>query len=261
MIESKQTGAPISIEGVNMIFSTPDKPDLQVLKDIDLEIKAGEFVSVIGPSGCGKSTLLRVISGLQLPTTGTVHVGGELVQGPDRSRGFVFQNARLFPWDDVWHNVAAGLIAGKMLKGNEKLVDSYIELVGLKGFEKAFPKELSGGMAQRVSLARALINLPSVLLLDEPLGALDAFTRMNMQGEILRIWHEQGLTLMMVTHDVDEAVFMGDRVVVMDAQPGRVKEIVDIDLPSPRARDSKEFDHYRHYLLRQVYQGELEAEH
>ena len=195
MSESNKRGTAIEIEGVDKIFTAPDKPDLKVLEDINLSIKAGEVVSIIGPSGCGKSTLLRVISGLEVPTKGTVRVGGELVEGPSRSRGFVFQNARLFPWDDVWHNVAAGLIANKELKGNEKLVDQYIEMVHLKGFEKAYPKELSGGMAQRVSLARALINLPSVLLLDEPLGALDAFTRMNMQEEILRIWREQGLKI------------------------------------------------------------------
>lgn len=260
MIENEQCGDSISIQGVNKIFTSPDKPDLHVLKDIDLEIKAGEFVSIIGPSGCGKSTLLRLISGLDNPTSGTVRVGDEVVTGPDRSRGFVFQNARLFPWDDVWHNVAAGLIASKTLKGNEALVDSYIELVGLKGFEKAYPKELSGGMAQRVSLARALINLPKVLLLDEPLGALDAFTRMNMQEELLRIWHERRMTMVFVTHDVDEAVFLGDRVVVMSAHPGRISEVVDIEMPSPRQRNSKEADEYRHYLLSRVYESEYEVE-
>lgn len=260
MIESQKSGVSIAVEGVDKRFTNPDKSELLVLKDVNLTIKAGEFMCIIGPSGCGKSTLLRVISGLELPTAGTVRVGDEVVTGPDRSRGFVFQNARLFPWKDVWHNVAAGLVAGKQLKGNEALVDSYIELVGLKGFEKAYPKELSGGMAQRVSLARALINLPSVLLLDEPLGALDAFTRMNMQEEILRIWHETGMTMVFVTHDVDEAVFLSDRVLVMAPNPGRVSELVEIDMPSPRKRDSHEFDHFRHYLLNRVYESEIEVE-
>lgn len=255
MSEQKRRGEAIVIKGVNKVFEDKGKESLKVLEDINLEIHPGEFISIIGPSGCGKSTLLRAIAGLDTPTSGTIHVGDELVEGPSRHRGFVFQNARLFPWDDVWHNVAAGLIAGKCLKGNEELVDQYIEMVGLKGFEKAFPKELSGGMAQRVSLARALINLPGVLLLDEPLGALDALTRMTMQEEILRIWRKERMTMLFVTHDVDEAIFLADRVLVMSAKPGKVKEVVTIDLPSPRTRDSEQFDEYRHYLLHQVYEG------
>lgn len=255
MTEQKKRGEAISIAHVNKSFEVKGKEGHLVLDDINLDFNPGEFISIIGPSGCGKSTLLRLIAGLDDTTSGTIRVGDEIVDGPSRHRGFVFQNARLFPWHDVWHNVAAGLVANHCLNGNESLVEEYIEMVGLKGFEKAFPKELSGGMAQRVSLARALINLPGVLLLDEPLGALDALTRMTMQEEILRIWRRERMTMVFVTHDVDEAIFLADRVLVMSAKPGKVKEIVDIDLPLPRTRDSKQFDEYRHYLLNQVYEG------
>lgn len=249
MSRRERLEAPLSLRGVSKTYSAKGKPPFEVFSNVNLDIQAGDLVSVIGPSGCGKSTLLRIVSGLDAPTEGAVFVGDDRVEGPDRTRGFVFQEANLFPWDDVWHNVAAGLVARRSLAGNEHVVDDYIEMVGLQGFEKAYPKELSGGMAQRVALARALINRPNVLLLDEPLGALDALTRMMMQDEILRIWGEQKTTVMLVTHDIDEAVYMSDCVVVMLSNPGRVAEVIDIDLPRPRDRSDVRFDQYRHMLL------------
>ena len=242
-------GSSILIENVTQIFTAKGKDPFTALQNVSLSIDAGEFITIIGPSGCGKSTLLRLIAGLDLPSEGTILVAGKEVTGPDYLRGFVFQSANLYPWDTVWKNVAAGLIARNDLKGNEDKVDAFIEMVNLKGFEKAFPKELSGGMTQRVALARALINNPNALLLDEPLGSLDALTRIIMQDEILRIWNEQKITMVFVTHDIDEAIHLGDRAVVMTAHPGKINQIIDIDLPRPRNRAAPEFDAYRRILL------------
>ncbi|MEW9701457.1 ABC transporter ATP-binding protein [Paenibacillus sp. SI8] len=248
MVASPERGS-ISVRKVGRVFQNTDGADLVALSDVNLDIKAGEFVSLIGPSGCGKSTLLRLIAGLDQPTSGTVSLDGEVIEGAHYSRGLVFQDPTLFPWKNVWDNVASGLEARGILKQQSHEVDAYINLVGLKGFEKVYPHMLSGGMAQRAALARALVNHPKVLLLDEPLGALDAFTRMNLQDEILRIWRERGTTMVLVTHDIDEAVYLSDRVIVMTPRPAEIKEIIDIRLLKPRARNSPEFFKYRSEIL------------
>jgi ABC-type nitrate/sulfonate/bicarbonate transport system ATPase subunit len=204
-------------------------------------VGAGEYVALIGPSGCGKSTLLRLVAGLERATSGRISLDGRPIEGPGAERGLVFQNPYLFPWLDIRGNVAFGLRArGRYAEGKD-LVDRYLELVGLGRFGKVYPHHLSGGMAQRAALARALINRPLVLLLDEPLGALDAFTRMNMQDEILRIREEERITMVMVTHDVDEAIYLSDRIVVMTAGPGRVETVIPVPFPRPRARNTPDF--------------------
>ena len=216
----------------------------EALRDISFTVRDGEFVSIVGPSGCGKSTILRMVAGLINPTKGEILLNGEKIEGTDKDRGMVFQKATLFPWLTVRENVAFSL-ADK--KNSE--VDRLIQKVSLEEFSDSYVSQLSGGMAQRVSLIRTMINHPKVFLLDEPLGALDAFTRMNMQDEILNLYHEDNNIIMMVTHDVDEAVYMSDKVIIMDSRPGRIKEIVDIDIAHPRNRKSKEFTDYRNYIL------------
>lgn len=238
----------ISINNVTKIFGNGEN-QVTALSGVNFEIPAGSFVSLIGPSGCGKTTLLRCISGLDHPTSGNIEIDGDVVTGPGSDKGFAFQQANLFPWLTIRENIAFGLKARKIYKDNEKSVDDFIELVGLKGFEKAFPHQVSGGMNQRASLARALVGHPKILLLDEPLGALDAFTRMTMQDEILRIKEEHNMTMVMVTHDVDEAVYLSDYVVVMTPRPAKVEEIIKIDLGRPRARKRDVFLQYRTKIL------------
>lgn len=213
---------------------------LNVLEDVNLSIQPGEFISIVGQSGCGKSTLLRQISGLELPTQGEVCLGEKKVTKPSLECGMIFQEARLFPWLNVEKNVRFGLSKNKE-KEDRDLVAQNIDLVGLKGFEKALPMQLSGEMQQRCSIARALVNSPSVLLLDEPFGALDAFTKINMQKEILRIWESEHTTMIQVTHDIDEAVYLSDRIVVMGKNPGTIREIIEVDLPRERDRTSADF--------------------
>lgn len=246
--ESKLAGT-ISLRNVSKKFIDAKNAEVKALHNINLEVKAGEFITIIGPSGCGKSTLLRLVSGLDTPTGGELYIDGECIAGPHFTRGFAFQNPTLFPWKDVWHNVATGLEARGILKEHAADVDEYIELVGLTRFKNAFPHQLSGGMAQRAALARALVNHPKALLLDEPLGALDALTRMSMQDEILRIWNEQKMTLLFVTHDIDEAIYLGDRVVIMSVNPGQIQRLIDIDIPRPRSRSADIFFQYRKTLL------------
>lgn len=253
----------ISIENAVKKFSSVDGEEIVALNGINLEIKAGEFISLIGPSGCGKSTLLRLIAGLDFPTSGVVSLDGKQITKPDCERGFMFQNHTLLPWLNIYDNIAFGLRARKIFKEKKDEVDEYIKLVGLKGFEKSYPHQLSGGMCQRASLARALVGHPKVLLLDEPLGALDAFTRMNIQDEILRIREEHNMTMIMVTHDVDEAIYLSDRVVIMSSRPAKIEKILDIDLARPRARSNPEFLRYRAKALKLLnYGGEVrEAEY
>lgn len=234
----------IEIHNVNKSFD-----DVHVLNDFSLNVKPGSFVSLIGPSGCGKSTLLRIIGGLEKQYDGTVILDGERVTRAGSDRGFAFQGSNLFPWLTVQGNVAFGLKARKIYKEKKQDVMDIIKLVGLSGFEDSYPHQISGGMQQRASLARALVGHPKVLLLDEPLGALDAFTRMNLQDEILRIKNENNMTMLMVTHDVDEAIYMSDRVVVMSARPSRVEAVIDIDLPRPRVRVQDTFSLYRNKIL------------
>ncbi|MBQ5537264.1 MAG: ABC transporter ATP-binding protein [Treponema sp.] len=223
--------------------------DVKVLNDFSLDIKPGSFVSLIGPSGCGKSTLLRIIGGLEKASSGQIFLDGEKITKAGSDRGFAFQGSNLFPWLSVRENISFGLKARKIYKDKKNDVADMINLVGLSGFENSYPHQISGGMQQRASLARALVGHPKVLLLDEPLGALDAFTRMNLQDEILRIKNENDMTMLMVTHDVDEAIYMSDKVVVMSARPSRVEAIIDIDLPRPRVRVQDTFTLYRNKIL------------
>lgn len=249
----------LSINNVTKKFEREDEESLVALNQVKLDIKAGQFISLIGPSGCGKSTLLRLIAGLDTATEGELLLDGEKITGTGYERGLVFQNPTLFPWLNIYDNIAFGLKARGIYKESKDLVHEYIKLVGLEGFEKSYPHQLSGGMCQRASLARTLVGKPKVLLLDEPLGALDAFTRMNMQDEILRIWKEEQMTMIMVTHDVDEAIYMSDRVVVMSPRPAKVEKIIDVKLSRPRARSNPDFLNYRTQILKILnYGGNVE---
>ena len=236
----------LEINHVSKTFSNENEK-IHVLDRIDLSVKKGEFLTIIGPSGCGKSTLLKLIAGIDLNFEGHILLENQEVNGPSKDRGFIFQEHRLFPWLNVEKNIAGN----RSLKNPEirKKVDDLISLVHLKGFEKAFPRQLSGGMSQRVAIARALLRNPEVLLLDEPFGALDAFTRNHLQEALLEIWKKNKTTMVLVTHDIDEAIFLSSKVVVMDAKPGRVKAIVPIDLPYPRSRTGKSFQEFRTVIL------------
>jgi sulfonate transport system ATP-binding protein len=238
----------ISVSGVSKSFAL-EGSDVQALKGVDLHIGSGSFISMIGPSGCGKSTLLRMLAGLTEASEGEITVDGKKIEGPGCERGFVFQEHTLFPWLNIYQNVAFGLRMQGIYKTQKGDVNKWIETVNLQGFEKSFPHQLSGGMCQRASLARALVVKPKVLLLDEPLGALDAFTRMNMQDELLRIWAAHKMTMVMVTHDVDEAVYLSDKVVILSPRPGRTDQIIDIELSRPRARNDEGFIFYRRKIL------------
>lgn len=229
----------VQIKNVNKFFEK-DGDSFQVLKDINLTIKEGEFICIVGASGCGKSTLLRSIAGLDNVHEGTIEVNGTLVTKPEKSRGMVFQEHRLFPWLNIEDNISYVLNEGTKEEKAEK-VRKHIELVGLKGFEKAYPKQLSGGMSQRAGIARALVNQPKLLLLDEPFGALDAFTKIQMQQEVKRIHKTEGTTMILVTHDIDEAVYLADRIVVMTSRPGTIKRVVNVELAEPRNRNNNEF--------------------
>jgi NitT/TauT family transport system ATP-binding protein len=221
----------IALRGVSKAFG-----ELQVLEGIDLHIQKGEFVALVGKSGCGKSTLLRIIAGLMQPTSGSVKVADKPVTGPSDSVGIAFQSPVLLPWRSVEENIRLQLEVRKISRPDvEKELGRLIELTGLKGFEKYRPYELSGGMQQRVSLCRALIHDPSLLLMDEPFGALDAMTREQLNTEIQRVWMETGKTVVLVTHSIIEAVFLADRVVVMGSRPGKVTEIVDVKVSRPRS--------------------------
>lgn len=238
--------ATVNMANVTKVFSTTGA-EVQALSDINLQLEPHEFVAIIGPSGCGKSTLLKIVAGLDASYSGSVELDGKPITGPSIEKGFIFQEHRLFPWLTVEKNIAADL----SLKDPKvrKAVDDIIELVKLGGFEKSYPKELSGGMSQRVAIARALIRNPKVLLLDEPFGALDAFTRNHMQEALLDIWRSNRTTMLLVTHDIDEAIFLADRIVVMQAKPGRIKEMIPISLEHPRSRVSVAFLDYRRRVL------------
>ncbi|MGQ4274215.1 ABC transporter ATP-binding protein [Terrihabitans sp. B22-R8] len=218
---------------------------LPVLDGIDLDIAPGEFVALLGPSGCGKSTLLRLLAGLDHPTSGSVQADGSEVVSPDPSRIVVFQDPTLYPWRTVWKNVALGLEARGLLGRQSARVDEALKLVGLTGFEQAFPRQLSGGMAQRAAFARALVNDPSVLILDEPLGKLDSLTRITMQGELVDLWRQKGFTTLLVTHDVEEAFFLAQRVIILSDRPARIVAEIANDLPYPRRRGDPRLNELR----------------
>lgn len=245
---SASTGA-LTIRGLSKAYPLKGKP-VPVLEGIDLDIQPGEFVSILGASGCGKSTLLRLIVGLDQDYQGQILLDRQPVHGPGLERGIVFQDHRLFPWMTLQQNIALALKNHEMPSTQkDRLVAEHIALVGLSGYEQAYPHQLSGGMAQRAAIARALVNKPKVLLLDEPLGALDALTRVRLQQELQRIWVQERCTVIMVTHDIEEALYLGDRVIVMDAHPGRIREDLRIDLPHPRERDSQVLHGYKQRLL------------
>jgi ABC-type nitrate/sulfonate/bicarbonate transport system ATPase subunit len=243
------SGHALEIRGLAKTFHVAGRP-LQVLADIDLAVGQGEFLSIVGASGCGKSTLLRLILGLDREFTGELRVGGRPVQGPGADRSIVFQDHRLLPWLDVQGNVAAALRHRRLDKAEKRaLVTDNLRLVGLERFATAYPAQLSGGMAQRVAIARALVNQPHFLLLDEPLGALDALTRLRLQDELKRITRRDGMTTVLVTHDVDEAVYLGDRIVVMHPNPGRVARILEVPRHMPRSRSDPMFIGLRDQVL------------
>jgi NitT/TauT family transport system ATP-binding protein len=243
--------ATIEISHLSKIFKDAKrKSDVIALDDINLEVAKNEFLCLLGPSGCGKSTLLNMIAGFEKPTSGTVIVEGQLITTPGADRGVVFQQANLMPWLPIWENVAFHLLLRGGQKGERRAIaQRYIDTVGLTGFENHYPSELSGGMNQRVGIARALLMNPQVILMDEPFGALDEQTRMDMQNELVRIWQEHQGTIVFVTHGIDEALTLGTHVAVMSARPGRIREIIPIDLSRPRDITSPQFNETKRHIL------------
>lgn len=236
----------LDIRRLNKSFQT-QKGVVQAIHGIDLQVREGEFITVIGPSGCGKSTLLKIVAGLDIGYEGEVTLAGRRVEGPGIDKGFIFQEPRLFPWLTVEKNIAADLSLAK--PDIRRRVDELIKLVRLEGFERAYPRELSGGMAQRVAIARALLRNPRVLLLDEPFGALDAFTRSHMQEVLLDIWQKNKTTMIFVTHDIDEAVFLANRIVILKPRPGAIRTVIANDLPFPRKKTNGTFQQLRLTVL------------
>ena len=236
-------GKTLSIQNVNKSF-TVDGQKVDVLKDINLEVQEGEFIAIVGHSGCEKSPLLKIIAGLEKNDTGLVTVDGKEVNGPGMDRGMIFQEHRLFPWMSIEKNVQLGL-KGLSKEEKTKLSDQYLELVKLSEFKKAYPSQLSGGMSQRAAIARSLVSQPEVLLLDEPFGALDALTKIELQEELLKIRERFHNTMLMVTHDIEEAVYLADRIVVMSARPGRIKDVIKVELGTYRDRGGSDFAHYK----------------
>jgi ABC-type nitrate/sulfonate/bicarbonate transport system ATPase subunit len=243
------TAGSLDVRGVSKSY-TVDERALEVLRDVDLRVAPGEFVGIVGASGCGKSTLLRLVVGLDTDYRGDILLDGERITGTSLKRGIVFQDHRLLPWFTLTDNIALGLEnSGWSKEARRSAVEQHIALVGLNGFETVYPHQLSGGMAQRAAIARGLVGRPEILLLDEPLGALDALTRVRLQDELHKIWTTERTTMILVTHDVEEAVYLSDRVVVMQPSPGRIVEDIAIDLPHPRDRASHEFTDLRRRVL------------
>lgn len=233
-------GVKLNIRNVSKVFNGK-KTSVEALQSTTFEVREGEFVTILGPSGCGKSTILRVVAGLVEPSSGQVLLDGREITGPGPDRGMVFQSYTLFPWLTVQKNIEFGLELRQVHKDTRSATAKhYLDLIGLSGFENAFPVNLSGGMKQRVAIARALANDPEILLMDEPFGALDAQTRTIMQELLLQAWEETKKTILFVTHDVEEAIFLGDTVYIMTARPGMIKEAIKITLPRPRTYEMKE---------------------
>ena len=243
-------GVKLSAQHITMVFQRDGK-STPVLDGVDLEVGQGEFLCIVGPSGCGKSTLLSTMAGFLSPTSGEVRIDDETVRGPDRRRIFVFQERGVFPWLTVDGNIEFGLFPLARPERRRR-VAHYIKMIGLEGFEKAYPAELSGGMKQRVEVARALAVNPDMLFLDEPFGALDSITRLVMRGELLRIWEAERNTIVFVTHDIDEAVQLGDRVAVMSDRPAKIQQIVKIDITHPRDLSSPRYLELRNGILKQL---------
>ncbi len=242
-----------TIETQNLTKVYGEKPGIKALENLDLTVKENEFTCIVGPSGCGKSTLLRILAGLETPTKGKALIKGQPIKKPTPKIGLVFQEYTLFPWRTVTENIQFGLeIKGTPKKQRKQTAQQYINLVGLQGFENTYPTQLSGGMKQRVSIARTLANNPTVLLMDEPFGALDAQTRNQMQRELLRIWQKEKKTIVFVTHNVDEAVYLADKIAVMTKRPGTIKQTTKIELPRERDRTSPKFNNYRTQILNQI---------
>ena len=264
------TDSIIKIENVFKEYKVPDGKNVKALNDVSLEVSKNEFVCLVGPSGCGKTTLLNIVAGLEPFDSGKVTMHGEGIIGPGPERGVIFQQYALFPWMTVRKNIEYGMKFLRDTKGSirfdekkkREIAEYYIKMVNLSGFEDSYPKALSGGMKQRVAIARAYAQSPEVLLMDEPFGALDAQTRAHLQEDLLHTWQEEKKTVIFITHDVDEAVLLATRVVILSARPGRIKEIVDIDLPYPRNQATKmdaEFIKYRNYIWDTVYKMFLEV--
>jgi ABC-type nitrate/sulfonate/bicarbonate transport system ATPase subunit len=243
----------IKAENVTRVYRDTGGNPIYALKAVNLDIEEGEFISIIGPSGCGKTTLLRLIAGLDRPEEGSLSIDGAEIRGPSYERGYIFQQAALFPWATVYDNVALGLRARKIFSENKNRVQDFITMIGLDGFERAYPHEISGGMAQRVAIIRSLINEPKVLLLDEPLGALDAFKRIELQAQLVAMWKKTGATMVMVTHDVDEAIALSGRIVIMTPRPGRIVRIVEVRLNSARNRNGDDFIALRKKILEELH--------
>jgi len=244
---SNLQAAGLEINQLTKTFNT-NHLEVTALENVDLRVHKGQFVSIVGSSGCGKTTLLRIIAGLEGDFDGEIELEGRPVRGPSVEQGVVFQEHRLLPWLTVEENVGFGLVY-RPAKERQEIVEKYLRLVGLTQFAKAYPSQLSGGMAQRAAIARSLVTKPKILLLDEPLGALDAMTRMYMQNELEKIWFEERTTMVMVTHDVEEAIYLSDVVVLMSCRPGRVKKTIAIPMPRPRRRDHPEFVAIKQELL------------
>ncbi|HFT2184415.1 TPA: ABC transporter ATP-binding protein [Bacillus cereus] len=244
----------VSIDGVSKYF-LKQTGTVQVLENINFQLEKGDFVTVIGPSGCGKSTLLKIIAGLDSDFEGEIIIDGERITKPSKKQGFIFQEHRLFPWLTVEENIAADLpLKDKYVKDK---VREWLEIVRLDGFEKSYPKEISGGMSQRVAIARALLRDPNVLLLDEPFGALDAFTRSHLQEVLLNIWEQKKTTMIFVTHDIDEAIYLSNRIIIMSAKPGEIHKVIENNLPYPRNKTSQSFQQLRTKVLQQFEYGGL----
>lgn len=245
-------GILLDIQHVSRVY--PDGQNGQAegitaLQDVSLSVGRGEFVSLLGPSGCGKTTLLRLLAGLDTPQSGKLLLNGQGITGTSPQRGYVFQQGGLFPWWTVEQNIAAGLKARHVYRREKARVAEFLELVGLQDFAGAYPHQISGGMAQRAAIARSLINDPEVLLLDEPMGALDSFTRADLQDKLLELQRVSGTTMILVTHDIDEAVYLSDRIAIMTPRPGRISEVVTVSMEKPRQRSSQAFTTLRGELL------------
>ncbi|MFD2369147.1 ABC transporter ATP-binding protein [Brevibacillus sp. GCM10020057] len=250
------------IDNVGKVFSTKSG-QVVALDQTSFSVAEGEFVTILGPSGCGKSTILRVVAGLEEPTSGHVYLDGKEIKGPGPDRGMVFQSYTLYPWLTVKDNITFGLdLKGVPKKEQDEIAHHYLDLIGLKGFDKHYPIQLSGGMKQRVAIARALANDPEILLMDEPFGALDAQTRTIMQEILLKVWEESKKTILFITHDVEESIFLGDSIYVMTARPGRLKKNIKVPLPRPRDyhnKSSEEFLALKLELLELIREESLKA--